>query len=153
MVAAPSQGPNRLIFPSLAGFYAAASDIGYALLRVTTGAILFVHGWGKLHAGMGAVSASMAKNGLVPEFFFAGSAIFLETVGAICIAVGLFTRFFATALAIEMAIALSVAHLAKGFSVAQGGFEYVLLLGVVLFAIALQGGSSYSIDRMLPKEL
>jgi putative oxidoreductase len=153
VMVASSQAPDRLIFPSLARFYATSSEISYALVRIATGGILFVHGWGKLHAGFGTVSASMAKNGLLPDVFFAGSAIFLETVGAICLAVGLLTRFFAAALAVEMAIALFAVHLMKGFAVNQGGFEYVLLLGLVLFAVAPQGGGRYSIDKMLAKEL
>ena len=80
-------------------------------------------------------------------------AMFLETVGAVCIIVGLFTRFFAAALAIEMGIAFLVVHMSKGFAVGQGGFEYVLLLGIVLFAIAIRGGGPYSVDRMIGKEL
>jgi putative oxidoreductase len=55
--------------------------------------------------------------------------------------------------AIEMAIALVVVHVMKGFSVGQGGFEYVLLLGIVLFAIAVHGGGHYSFDRLIGKEL
>jgi len=58
--------------------------------------------------------------------------MFLETVGALCVIFGLFTRFFAAALAIEMGIALLVVHLPRGFSAAQGGYRYVLLLGIVL---------------------
>jgi putative oxidoreductase len=80
-------------------------------------------------------------------------AMFLETVGAVCIIVGLFTRFFAAALAIEMGIAFLVVHMSKGFAASQGGFEYVLLLGIVLFAIAIRGGGPYSVDRMIGKEL
>ncbi len=34
------------------------------------------------------------------------AAMFLETVGGICLILGLFTRFFAAALAIEMLFAL-----------------------------------------------
>lgn len=56
--------------------------------------------------------------------------MFLETVGAICIILGLFTRFFAAALAIELGIAFLVVHLPKGFAAARGGYEYVLLLGI-----------------------
>jgi putative oxidoreductase len=78
--------------------------------------------------------------------------MFLETVGALCV-IGLFTRFFAAALAIEMGIAFLVVHLPKGFAANQGGFEYVLLLGVVLFAIAVRGGGPYSVDRLIGKEL
>jgi uncharacterized membrane protein YphA (DoxX/SURF4 family) len=41
----------------------------------------------------------------------------------------------------------------KGFAAGQGGFEYVLLLGIVMFAIALRGGGPYSLDRVIGKEL
>ena len=85
--------------------------------------------------------------------FFAGAAMFLETVGAICIIVGLFTRFFAAALAIELGIAFLVVHMSKGFAAAQGGYEYVLLLGILMFAIAIRGGGPYSLDRAIGKEL
>ena len=146
-------GEPKLLFPSLTGFYAAWGDIGYTFVRVVIGYILFMHGWGKLHTGIAAISGYMAKIGLVPGVAFGGAAMFLETVGALCLIVGLFTRFFAAALAIEMAFAFLVVHMAKGFAAGQGGFEYVLLLGTVLFAIALRGGGPYSIDRKIGKEL
>ena len=144
---------TKLVWPSLAGFYATWSEIAYALMRVIMGYILFMHGWVKLGAGASGVAGYMAKIGLEPASIFAYAAMFLETAGAVCIIIGLFTRFFAAALAIEMAIALLVVHLAKGFSAAQGGYEYVLLLGIVLFVIALRGGGRYSVDRLLGKEL
>jgi putative oxidoreductase len=74
-------------------------------------------------------------------------------VGAVCIILGLFTRFFAAALAIELGVAFLVVHLPKGFAAAQGGYEYVLLLGVVLLAIAIRGGGPYSLDRVIGREL
>ena len=73
--------------------------------------------------------------------FLAYAAVFLETVGVICVAIGLFTRFFAAALAIELLIALFAAHWVKGFSVSAGGYEYVLFLGIVMFAIALHAAA------------
>jgi len=79
--------------------------------------------------------------------------MFLEVVGGICIIIGLFTRFFAAALAIELAIAFLVVHLAHGFSSRGGGYEYVMLLGIVMFAIAIRGGGPYSVDRAIGKEL
>jgi putative oxidoreductase len=144
---------QRLLFPGLAGFYASFREIAYALVRVIIGYILFMHGWTKFNAGLTAVAGSMDKIGLTPSIFFGGAAMFLETVGAICVAIGLFTRFFAAALAIELGIAFYVVHFSKGFSAAQGGFEYVLLLGIVMFAIAIRGGGPYSVDRLIGKEL
>jgi len=68
------------------------------------------------------------------------------------VSLGLFTRFYAAALAIEMGIAFLIVHLPKGFSAAQGGYEYVLLLGIVLFAVAIRGGGPCSLDRLIGKE-
>lgn len=148
------EGEPKLLVPGLAGFYAAVADLWYPMIRIATGAILFVHGWVKLTGpGFTGVSGYMAKIGLVPGAFFGGAAIFLETVGCICIILGLFTRFFAAALAIELLIAMFAVHWTKGFSSAAGGYEYVLFLGIVMFAIALRGGGPYSVDRLIGKEL
>lgn len=146
-------GETKLLWPSLEKFYSPAFEFAYALLRVVIGYILFMHGWVKLHTGVGAVAGNMAKMGLEPGIFFGSAAIFLETVGAACLIVGLFTRFFGAALAIEMAIAFLVVHLPKGFAAGQGGYEYVLLIGIVLLAIAIRGGGRYSVDRLIGKEL
>ena len=147
-------GQTRLIFPGLAGFYASWRDIAYTLVRVVIGYILFMHGWGKVTGpGLAGISGFMDKSGLHPGVAFAGAAMFLETVGAICIIIGLFTRFFAAALAIEMGIAFLAVHMAKGFAVSTGGYEYVLLLGIVMFAIAIRGGGPYSVDAKIGKEL
>jgi putative oxidoreductase len=149
-----SRGETRLLIPGLAGFYASFTDIAFTLLRVAVGAILFMHGWGKVTgAGLSGVGGFMAKIGLVPGPAFAAAAMFLETIGALCLVVGLFTRFFAAALAIEMGIAFLFVHLARGWDASKGGYEYVLVLGLVLLFIAIRGGGPYSVDAKLGKEL
>jgi putative oxidoreductase len=149
-----SRSEVKLLYPGLAGFYATWRDISYTLVRIVVGVIMIMHVWGKFKIGAGAVAANvMAKNGLEPAMAFAYAAMFLEAVGGACLIVGLFTRFFAAALAIEMLIALFVVHWPRGFSVSQGGYEFVLLLGVVLFAIAIRGGGPYSVDNAMGKEL
>jgi putative oxidoreductase len=145
---------TKLLFPGLASFYDSWREIAYALLRVIVGIILFMHGWLKVSTfGVAGVSGLMAKQGLEPAAAFAVAAMFLETVGAICIVIGLFTRFFAAALAIELLIALLAVHLKAGFFANNGGYEFVLLLGIVMFAIAIRGGGPYSVDRVIGKEL
>jgi putative oxidoreductase len=149
------KGEPKLLFPGLAGFYAAVSDLWYPMIRIAIGAILFMHGYAKVaNLGIARVAGNFAMNyGLPMPTSLAYAAVFLETVGAVCIILGLFTRFFAAALAIELLIAMFAAHWAKGFSISAGGYEYVLFLGIVMFAIALRGGGPYSVDRLIGKEL
>lgn len=140
----------KLLFPGLAGFYAAVADLWYPLVRATVGGcLIYGHGWAKLMSGPAAVSASMAKNGYVPGAFFGYSALLLETVGAACVIVGLFTRFFAAALAVEMAIITFIAQWPNGFA----RMELPFIWGILFLAIALRGGGPYSLDRVIGKEL
>jgi putative oxidoreductase len=149
-----AQDEPKLVFPGLADFYSSWHAIGDTAVRVVVGIILFMHGWVKLTVmGAAGVAGFMASHGLHPGLFFAYAAIFLETIGALCIIFGLFTRFFAAAIAIEMLVGMFAVHWAHGFSYTKGGYEYILLIGVVMFAIALRGGGPYSIDRKIGKEL
>ena len=56
----------KLLFPGLAGFYAAVSDLWYPMIRVTAGGCLLYHGWGKLMSGATPIAAAMARNGFIP---------------------------------------------------------------------------------------
>ena len=149
-------GEPKLMFPGLAGFYASMSDLWYPMIRIAVGGILFMHGWAKVTAmGAAGVTGFFTKVGLPMPGLFAYAAMFLETAGCIAVVIGLFTRFFAAALAIELLIALLMVHWANGFYVTVGksGYEYVLFLGIVMFAIAIRGGGPYSVDRAIGKEL
>jgi putative oxidoreductase len=85
--------------------------------------------------------------------FWAYFIMFFESVGGFCLIIGLFTRFFAAALAIEMLVALLFVHLPKGYAAGGGGFEYVLLIGAACFFFAIRGGGPFSADRMIGREL
>jgi uncharacterized membrane protein YphA (DoxX/SURF4 family) len=83
------------------------------------------------------------------RLLFAYVTIFMETVGALCIALGLGTRFFAAAMAIEFAIITVAVQIPRGWP----AYEMYLIWGILLFAIALRGGGPYSLDRLIGKEL
>lgn len=140
---------TELIFPGLAGFYAFVSDLWYPLIRISAGGFLLYHGWGKLMGGVAPVAASMLRYGIEPHTLFAYLIIFLETVGAIAIILGLGTRFFAAAIAIEMAVIAFVAQWPNGFA----RMELFVFWGIIMFAIALRGGGPYSLDRVIGKQL
>jgi len=143
---------TRLWIPGLRPFYEWAEPISWLLVRVTAGLMIIPHGWPKLMAGIGPVAANaLSKRGIEPAEPLAVILILLETVGGLCVALGLFTRFFATAITIEMAV-IVYHHLPK-FGWTERGYEYPLMWGLVMLAIALRGGGPYSLDRRLGREL
>ena len=84
----------RLLYPQLGSFYETWRDISFTLVRIVVGVIMVVHVWGKFKVGAGAVATNaMTKYGLEPALGFAYAAMFLESVGGVCLIIGLFTRF------------------------------------------------------------
>jgi putative oxidoreductase len=149
-----SSSEAKLLFPGLGGFYNAMLPIAATFVRIVVGIMFLIHVWGKFHIGADAVATNiLAKNGVEPALISAYVIMFLESVGGLCLIVGLFTRFFAAAFAIEMLVALIFVHLPKGYAAGAGGYEYVLLIGAACFVIAMRGGGIYSVDRLIGKEL
>lgn len=145
---------TKLLYPGLAGFYDSMLPVAATLVRVVVGIMFLMHVSGKFKAGAAAIATNIfAKNGVEPALMWTYVVMFLETVGGVCLIIGLFTRFFAAALAIEMLVALFAVHLAKGYAAGGGGYEYVLLIGAACFAIAMRGGGPYSVDRLIGREL
>jgi putative oxidoreductase len=142
----------KLMFPALAGLYRHTVPLSWLIIRLAAGLILFVHGWAKL-GNIDGVTATMVKNAISPPMLVAYVVTITETVGALGVAVGLFTRFCAAACAIDLAVITFHVLLPKGFTWSQGGYEYLLMWGLIMFAIALRGGGPYSLDRLLGREL
>jgi putative oxidoreductase len=143
----------KLLIPALRPFYDWANPISWLLVRLTVGLMLIPHGWPKLTAGVAATAAgSLAKRGIEPAEPLAVVLITLETLGGLCIALGLFTRFWAAAVTIEMAVIVYHSS-ANGFGWIKGGYEYPLMWGLIMLAVALRGGGPYSLDRKLGREL
>jgi putative oxidoreductase len=151
---ADAQAEPRLLLPFLKPFYERAIPLAWPVIRIACGWNLVVHGWGKILRGpsTSAVVKPFADLGFEPALAWAWGALAIEFVGGIALILGLFTRFFAAAAAIEMAI-ISYIYWKNGFSWLSRGYEYTLLWGLVCFAIALRGGGPYSVDRKLGTEL
>ena len=150
----------RPIIPALGPFYDQSRDLSWLVVRATAGGMLLVHGIIKLTTSSIATFAanSMARRGIEPAVAAAYLIFFLETVGAVCIIVGLFTRLFAAMIFVEFLVIIFVAHWGGGlagfaWSRAGGGWEYPLFWELVWLAILLRGGGPYSLDRKLGREL
>jgi putative oxidoreductase len=146
-----------LVFPGLAGFYELVDELSWPLIRLTAGGILLVHGIVKLMGpGVTAFAAgSLARRGIEPSLVLAYVIFFNETIGALFLMLGLFTRIVAASIAVEFAVVTFVAHFHNGFAFSSpgGGWEYPFMWGLIVFAIALKGGGPYSLDRAIGKEV
>ena len=142
----------RLIFPGLKAFYDFVIPLSWLVVRAAVGWNLIVHGWGKVSRGPSAFVNAFVATGFDPALPWIWAALVIEFVGGIAILLGLFTRFFAAAAAIEMLIITAV-YWSTGFSWLNRGYEYTLLWGLVCFAIALRGGGPYSLDRKIGVQL
>jgi putative oxidoreductase len=142
----------RLFFPGLQKFYEHAIPLSWLVIRVATGWLLIVHGWGKVTRGTAPYVKGFMDLGFDPALPWIWAALLIEFVGGIAIVIGLFTRFFAAAAAIEM-LFITIIYWNNGFNWMNRGYEFVLLWGLVCFAIALRGGGPYSLDRKLGKQL
>ena len=148
---AEAQKP-KLVLPFLQPFYDAVIPLSWPLIRVTVGGTLLVHGINRAAIPLNDAAAEMTKNGLEPALLFAVLALVNETIGAVCVAIGLFTRVFAASIAIELAI-ISSMFFHNGYAWAKHGWEFVFLWGLIFLAIALRGGGPYSLDRKIGWEL
>lgn len=141
----------KLVLPQLRSFYDFAIPLAWPIIRIAAGWNLLVHGWGKVTRGPDAFAKAFGDMGFASMTWVYG-ALAIEFVGGIALILGLFTRFWAAAAAVEMAIIMWL-YWNNGFAWLNRGYEYVLLWGLVCFAIALRGGGPYSLDRALGKEL
>jgi putative oxidoreductase len=152
-LSSPAERP-ALLLPFLAPFYDLVVPLSWPLIRIVWGVDLAIHGWEKM-VRLPAIASSLISTGSAAPLgaqFDAFHNIVLsifEFGGGICIALGLFTRFFAPAAAIDLAIITFTVFWSKGYH----AYEYTLWWGLTTFAISLRGGGPYSLDRLLKREL
>lgn len=143
----------RPYIPALRRLYAPLDQLAWPIVRVTTGALLIPHGWGKLSGDMTQVAAGFAKAGLEPALFWAWYIACLEFFGGILLVLGLFTRPVAVLVVGFMAVAAFYVHWPNGFMWTARGFEYPLMWGLMALAVAIKGGGPLSLDRRIGREI
>lgn len=118
-------------------------------LRVVTGLVFVMHGWQKLGMGVPGVTGFLANLGFPMPEVFAVILIAGELLGGLALILGVWTRFAALVLSVIAVVALVTVHLANGFFVSNGGYEFVLLLLVASITFFTWGGGKYSGDAKM----
>ena len=125
----------------------AAPSFGLLVLRLVVGGIFAAHGAQKVfeYTIPGTIGSFSGMGIPLPEIA-APLVAFLELIGGILLALGLFTRPVGVLLAVDMVVALIAVHLPAGLWVGEGGYEFVAVLGVAALALAFTGAGRFSLD-------
>jgi putative oxidoreductase len=132
-------------------------SIGILLLRVVVGLVLAAHGAQKLFGwfggpGLGAAGAMFEQLGFAPGRRNALAAGLAEVGGGLLLAFGLLTPLAAAVLVGVMVVAGVSVHWRHGFFGQNGGYEYLLVLGLAAVSLAFTGPGPFSLDAVLGLE-
>jgi uncharacterized membrane protein YphA (DoxX/SURF4 family) len=117
------------------------------LLRFALAAVFLYHGLGKVtpEANFGFSWGDKMELPKIVQVLVAWG----EVLGGAACALGILTRVAALGLAAIMVGAIVTVHGAHGFSAAQHGYEYNLVLICVCLSLALLGAGTISLDRVI----
>jgi len=124
------------------------------VLRLALGVIMVAHGAQKLgwiEGGAGSLAGTVEffeKTWNIPSLL-AYCSVAAEFLGGLGILVGLLGRIAAAAIAVNMLVAIFLAHWPKFFS--PEGFEYPMSLFAIAIALMLAGMGQYSFDAAIAK--
>jgi putative oxidoreductase len=112
-------------------------------MRIALGAIMIAHGYHKVFGGFHKHMEMVDSLGIPSwlAYLSAGTEFF----GGIAILLGLFTRFFALAVMVEMVVAIWKVHFKNGL-MGPGGYEFPMALAVIAFALACFGGGPWGFN-------
>lgn len=111
-------------------------------MRLAVGGVFLRHGLVKVHNGLPALAGFLHGVGFPFASVWAVVLIAVETVGAVCILLGIFTRVWAACLAVDMLVAILAVRVPRG-----AGFELegVLLAGAITLVALGDGPLSVAI--------
>jgi putative oxidoreductase len=123
-------------------------SLGLLAIRVALGVVFLAHGADKL-GDLSGTEEMFGGIGIPAPALMAPLVAFTEVIGGLLLIVGLLTPLAGTALAVDMLVAFLVVHAGKGFFVADGGYELVMLLGFASIGVAATGAGRLSLDGAL----
>jgi Predicted membrane protein len=121
-------------------------DIAKLLLRLTLGILIFFHGWAKVQSGLDGIEGMLAAHGW--PVFMAWGVYVGEVIAPILLIIGLFTRVAAAIVAINMIVAVALAHMGQLTEFTKSGgwsLELQAMFLVAAIALMLLGAGRYAV--------
>jgi putative oxidoreductase len=126
-------------------------DVTLLMIRLIVGLTMVAHGWN--HALRGGKIAGTARwfesLGLRPGRVHAWMSAVTETGCGLALAAGFLTPLAAGGLLGTMLVAGVIEHRTHGFFIFRNGYEYVLMIAVILSALAISGGGTAALDHAI----
>ena len=122
------------------------------ILRICLGTVFIAHGLQAVFGmfsgpGISGFSNMLAGLGFKPALFWAYVGACVELMGGLFLFFGIFTRISAVFLLIFMVVAVLKVHLAKGFFIQAGGFEYNFVIVCVCIALIILGSGKFGVTK------
>ncbi len=147
---------SRLFEPALRGLNEAGDWIAHSSLRLLLA-------WEFWESGVEKFTGSNwfheIREDFPPPFSLLPSelswqlATWSELLGALCLAIGLATRFWAVSLIIVTAVAWSAVHAGHGYNVCDNGWKLPLIYVAMLIPLILRGPGRLSIDHLVARRM
>jgi putative oxidoreductase len=115
------------------------------VLRVVLGVIMIAHGYGKIFGGLSHHVELVRSIGL-PGWLAYLSAV-TEFFGGIAVLIGLFTRFAAFAITIDLAVAIWKVDWKNGL-LGDHGYQFPLALAAIAFALIFFDAGPIALDHV-----
>lgn len=116
-------------------------DVAALIGRIGVGLVFIAHGWQKVTEwGLDGTATAFAGMGVPLPTLSAWFAAIVELGGGALLILGVAAPVVGVLLAVDMLGALVLVHLPNGL-LGQGGYEFVLVLGVAALAVGFNSGS------------
>lgn len=122
-------------------------DLAQLVLRVALGIVFTWHGYDKVfNTGIPGVQGFLGSIGIPLPELMAYILSYGELVFGLMLIIGLFTYVAAKFAIIVSIVAFFTVHLPNGFSVANGGYEFIMLIFAAAIAVLVLGPGKHSAD-------
>ncbi|HEY4502211.1 MAG TPA: DoxX family protein [Candidatus Paceibacterota bacterium] len=128
------------------------SDFAYLIMRIVLGIIFVWHGYDKIFVkGLPTITGFLGTLSFPLPAVFAYILSYGELVVGLLLIIGLFTHWAAKFVVIVASVAFFTVHIKNGFSIGNGGYEYIILIFAAAISILATSAGRYSIDNMIFK--